>query len=421
MWDEVLTHHSPIWREIESQSETYTTRIDYPKNSLSPWITWPTLHRGIEPADHGARFLGQPLGTCNGEPLWEAVRGRGKSIGIFQSMGAWPAIDPGPNGFFVPDPFGAQDKSYPDRLEAFTRFCQEQVQQNESGNLSGRSLRLLLSAMDDSELTQTFWNTLNEQSGAFEINDLGWAHFKSIFNPKSPPDFSTYFTNSFAGLMHRHWDLLINRGLTAGGEIETDRTVESLEACLRDVLHWRKENPELIVAIASSMGQEQIFPEHEQCLEMRMSQPERLLTLAEIPSHAYEIRSAMIPQIVIDIKERSFRGAIETVISKLRTSTGRQVFTACSQGETLSLTHISPSQAEHDSGWIILGEESPRIPWEEAGFEIYPVKSATAYHIPEGILLLASGSQPKTRPRAAIRLRDVKELLLRRIFDGHVE
>ena len=69
MWDEVLTHHSPVWREIESQSETYTTRIDYPKNSLSPWITWPTLHRGIDPADHGARFLGQPLGTCNGEPL----------------------------------------------------------------------------------------------------------------------------------------------------------------------------------------------------------------------------------------------------------------------------------------------------------------------------------------------------------------
>ncbi len=415
IWDEVLALHSSIWSEVESLSETFTTHVDYPKNNLSPWITWPTLHRGLHPDDHGSRFLGQPPETIRGEPIWETVRAQGKSVGVFQSLGAWPAIDPGPDGFFVPDVFGADDRCFPDRLKGFTHFCKHQVQQNEAESLSGQSLKLLMSALKSSGLTQIFWESLSLKSGTLESNDLSWSHFKSVFNPQRPPEFSTYFTNSLAGLMHRHWDVLVAPDSFEDNRIEQNRTVESLEACLSDVLRWREENPELLVAISSSMGQEQIYPTQEQNLEMRMINPGLLLEFAEIPSSAYEICSAMIPQVVINVKDKTLSQKIESFISGIITSKGRQVFSTDVQGETLSLTHLFPSQAEIDEGWIMFGENPEKVAWEDAGFEIYPVKSPTAYHIPEGILLLMGGNRKQGRSRSTIQLEGVKDLLLRRM------
>src|ERR1700686_2642877 len=41
------------------ESRTYETLAE--DTSLSPWITWPTVHRGVTDEKHGIRSFGQPL------------------------------------------------------------------------------------------------------------------------------------------------------------------------------------------------------------------------------------------------------------------------------------------------------------------------------------------------------------------------
>src|SRR6266851_6960648 len=71
----------PHLRDFFRSSRTYTTR-SADIGELSPWITWPSLHRGINNTEHGIKNLGQDPATFGGKPIWEEYRERGYSIGI---------------------------------------------------------------------------------------------------------------------------------------------------------------------------------------------------------------------------------------------------------------------------------------------------------------------------------------------------
>src|SRR5690348_3138705 len=74
-----------------SLSDQFTT-IAVDTGELSPWVTWPTLHRGMSNERHGVKNLGQDPATFRGKPIWEEIRELGGSIGVCGSMQSWPPL-----------------------------------------------------------------------------------------------------------------------------------------------------------------------------------------------------------------------------------------------------------------------------------------------------------------------------------------
>jgi hypothetical protein len=62
------------------------------RSELSPWITWPTLHRGVTDEWHGILNFGQDQRTVDREypPIWELLARRGVSVGVCGSLHTYP-------------------------------------------------------------------------------------------------------------------------------------------------------------------------------------------------------------------------------------------------------------------------------------------------------------------------------------------
>src|SRR3954452_17783591 len=62
------------------------------KGHLSPWITWPTLHRGVASDQHHIIALGQNVGEVDRlfAPIWKLLAGAGRRVGMFGSLHSYP-------------------------------------------------------------------------------------------------------------------------------------------------------------------------------------------------------------------------------------------------------------------------------------------------------------------------------------------
>ena len=217
----VIDHYSqqkrfPALREFFSKTENYTTETQ-DEGHLSPWITWPTLHRGIPNTQHAIAYLGQDPTTFVGTPIWEEFRLKGLSIGVFGSLQSWPPRDPGDGGFYVPDTFAADETCIPKWVEPFQKFNLRQTQSSRRGFksklISIDSIRLVLSffrlGIRPSTLAEIVWQLFLErfdsQAAArrqvFQCL-ISWDIFRKLFNPTSPPAFSSFFTNNIASVIH---------------------------------------------------------------------------------------------------------------------------------------------------------------------------------------------------------------------------
>ena len=127
---------SNISRFLKQAHQFTTVAVD--TGELSPWVTWPTFHRGISNERHGIKNLGQDPATFKGKPIWEEIREQGGSIGICGSMQSWPPIDPGENGFYIPDTFAHDERCYPSYLDPLQAFNLSQVRLN--GRVVSRAL-----------------------------------------------------------------------------------------------------------------------------------------------------------------------------------------------------------------------------------------------------------------------------------------
>src|ERR1041384_8147474 len=59
---------------------------------LSPWITWPSLHRGVPNSKHYIQNFGQPVDEVDREfpPIWKLLADKGISVGVFGSLHTYP-------------------------------------------------------------------------------------------------------------------------------------------------------------------------------------------------------------------------------------------------------------------------------------------------------------------------------------------
>ena len=108
--------HSALAR-ILPISRSYTS-VAADRGHLSPWTTWPTLHRGVNDEQHMIASFGQDLSEVDREypPIWQLLHDAGVSVGMCGSLHSYPApADIEGYNFYLPDTFASEPTAFPGR------------------------------------------------------------------------------------------------------------------------------------------------------------------------------------------------------------------------------------------------------------------------------------------------------------------
>ena len=198
--------------------ETHTADV----GGLHPWVTWPTLHRGISNVNHEISDLGQDLNKVNIEypSIYNFLPQCDIKVGVFGSLHSYPLPQNLDNySFYVPDTFAAGKECFPNDLSLFQSFNLSMVKRNGRNVSSGIAIRDASRFIMHAKALGLTWPTflklgkqvLNEQfqkdrlvrrrTSQVEISfDL---FYKQLVETK--PDISFFFTNHVASSMHRYW------------------------------------------------------------------------------------------------------------------------------------------------------------------------------------------------------------------------
>lgn len=432
----------PNIKKYFSSSKTFTTyAVD--SGELHPWVTWPTIHRGINNEKHEIKFFGQDVSTFKGIPIWEEFRKKDLSIGICGSLQSWPPINPGKGGFYIPDIFAHDEKCIPSYIEPLQKFGQYMLSKsgrvvNEGAIFNFELLFLLLSlprlgiSMSTliKALTQVVMELLDhtylERRQMYQTI-LMWDVFKSLYKVNNPPIFSTFFTNHLANAMHRYWQNIFPEEFSErysnkpkchyGTMIFALDIVDNL---LKDAMSFCKQNPNITLVFATSMGQDKRELKDHEGYEASIVNVHKLFNLFNIRENDYKVLLAMVPQAACEVVNSEKRKYISEVLKQCHSLSGALLFDVEEMGNSLSITIKTPPRKDIDSDVFNLGNGNSNCSWEEAGIKMHEVEAGTAYHVPEGILAVyGSGIKPDDS-RSVIKTDKVKSFLLDLAFQGAI-
>lgn len=416
-----------------NEATTYTT-MAVDEGELSPWVTWPSLHRGLSNTEHGILNLGQDPGTFKGTPIWEEYRARSLPIGLCGSLQSWPPQDPGTGGFYIPDTFAHDERCIPAYVEPLQRFNLGQVRKNgrvlQSRSFSvAEGIRTMLALPrlgirfgTVAAIVAQLWGERRDQSllarrSIFQTV-LFWDIFKSLFNPKNPPAFSTFFTNHVAGVMHRYWHHTFPEDF--GNKFAADAKPHKatmdfamgyVDRMLKDAFDFQNKNPDLAVVFATSMGQAAVNRDKHEGFEASVPDIAALMRVMGLSEGLYRTLIAMVPQIAVDVDDAAHRAQLLARLTAARTVSGVPLFTVQEIGSSLSITICTPSLADIHAGRFTTSEGTSYA-WAEAGIAMNPVEPGTAYHIPEGILAVRRVGVAGKDARTVVSADRVKTLLM---------
>lgn len=416
------------------------TTVTVDEGELSPWVTWPSFHRGLGSREHGVKNLGQDPRTFSGVPIWEEFRKRGQSIGVCGSMQSWPPKDPGPGGFYIPDTFAHDEQCVPRFVEPFQRFNLDQVRRN--GRVIGKSAgfgsnmsRLLLSLPRLGIRPGTLWaiaaqligermNPARRARRPIFQSILLWDIFRKVYDPRNPPAFATFFSNHVAGVMHRYWHHVFpgDFGSRYRDEKPVHRSTMDFAMALVDrilgvALKMAAANPRLSVVFASSMGQAAVLWENHEGIEASVPDVGALMTACGVPAASYKPLLAMVPQVAVEIPSAGARADLKSVLESAATVSGKGMFRVEEIGDSLSITIRTPSRADAQAGRFLLRRSPAAAPeslgWEAAGIRMNEVEAGTAYHIPEGVMAVYREGGIADDGRGEMKASEAKDFLMR--------
>jgi len=183
---------------------------------LDPWITWVTMHTGVDRSVHGATVLEQDSKTIKAKRSWDYVTDAGKSVGVFGSISAYPPR-PVP-GFMVPGPFAPGSETYPEYLRPVQDLNRRYTQVHNQITEASGPLGMIKEAADVFRLgmTPATAGRIVQQLALERARPhLRWKRvslqplvnydvFASLYR-RYRPDFATWHTNHAAHFMHHYW------------------------------------------------------------------------------------------------------------------------------------------------------------------------------------------------------------------------
>jgi hypothetical protein len=436
-------HPNSAFAKIMELGRHWTT-ITPDEGHLSPWITWPTLHRGVSSADHRIGALGQDVADADRRypPVWSILAGAGRRVGMFGSLHSYP---PPKNldhyEFYVPDTFAAGPEAKPAELAAFQQFNLHMVDRsgrNVSNELPVKhALSFLLRAMPAGVRPATMAKVAR-QVAAERI----WRHrtarrrtiqsllafdlFLAQLQSKKP-DAAFFFTNHVASSMHRYWPAtFIDDYRTTkwsddwvrrfSGEV--DYVMDEADQMLADLIAFAERNPDYIVLVASSMGQAAVDKAERQISTEVLLRDMGKFLGAIGAGGAWQRRRTMEPTYTLAFDEEANADAFMKAIARVKIA-GHAVDHRRLDAHGVEFVLGQPNIMDDDVT-VTIGNRS--VAPDDAGIANVPIEDevgAAAYHIPEGMLLAydpqsnwtaATASEPISSTRIAPTLLELQGL-----------
>ncbi len=378
--------------------------------SLSPWITWPSLHRGVNNERHLLGDFGQSTADADGEypSIWQFLSDSDVPVGVCGSLHSYPLPEhPERYAFYLPDTFAAGSECFPEVLDSFQAFnlamARESARNVDSRIPWSAALRLLASVprlgfkpatmidvarqLIDERLTpprvvrrRTYQSVL-----AFDV----FMHQLV----RTQPAFATFFTNHVASAMHRYWAAAFPEDYA-----ETTHTPEWIRT-YRDEIFWCMdrasdmlgrlrsfvtEHPEYTIWVATSMGQEATVARACET-QLYVTDAQRLMTALGFPQGSWQSRPAMLPQFNVAVAPQDQ----ETLVSNLAKFAidGQPVSCRVSDAGFVSMDFGHPNLADP----VLVTLSNERRSAESIGLtniEIQDKSGTSAYHIPQGCLIV---------------------------------
>ena len=393
--------------KLKLKSKLYKT-LTADVGSLSPWVTWPTMHRGVSNIDHEISDLGQDLEHVNDElpSIFEYLSKMDVKVGVFGSLHSYPLPhNISDYSFYVPDTFAAGNECYPKKLSDFQTFNLSMVRANgrnvskgiavkDAARFIARASSLGLNATTIGKLG---YQIINEQLNKDRLVRRRTSQVEIAFDlfyeqlKQTSPDISFFFTNHVASSMHRYWPTIFPNDYPEGkfdkkwreqwkGEIPHSIKIANFQ--LNKLINFcDQEDMELIVC--SSMGQAAVEDVATVSKQALITNVKKLLRYLNISDDEWEPRLSMAPLVVIKPKSTSVNKKLAHL--KNISINGKNINTfVTSSGDvrlSLKLTEVDNLNIQ-DSGKTI---NSNAI-----GVEIINLQDASgayAYHIPDGILM----------------------------------
>ena len=378
---------------------------------LSPWITWPTLHRGVNNEAHGILHFGQDLAQPDSlyPPIWKLLKDAGIRTGVFGPMHSSPLpADAEGYDFFLPDTFAHTPEAHPASLRTFQNFNLSMARQSprnvsrsiDLSTLAGFLLRAPGLGLRPSTVMALAGQLLDERRASWKSTrrrtyqpvlafDLYMGQLK-----RKKSDFSTFFTNHVASAMHRYWaalfpedfdDLELDERWQQQYRDEISFAMGWTDRFVDRLVRFTDENPEYLLVIASSMGQCAASGKRVDT-QLYLRNPTALLERAGIAPDQWERRPAMDPTVSLYVS--ADRTAAFTSFLETMTIQGKAVKFEKKDGGFFDLVFGHENIDPETDKLCIGGQETS---YESVGLELTIVEDeagSTGYHIPEGILVV---------------------------------
>ena len=338
---------------------------------LDPWVTWVTLHTGVDRSVHGATVLEQDQDTIKAKRTWDYVVEAGKSIGVFGSISAFPPR-PVP-GFMVPGPFAQNDDTYPAYLRPIQGLNRLHTRahnkiEGEMGPLGiiKQGLDLLRFGLRPETCARIAKQLVHERIDKHakwrrsSLQPLVNYDFFAHAYRRYRPDYATFHTNHAAHYMHHYWRSYDDsKFLTKAPPDEKKHYGGAVEYGyeLADELLGRflgLVDPDTVVVLATSMGQQPYvkdnFPKGRYIV--RFKDVRRVLDLWGAKG-VTEIVHVMNPQVNVKIPDATERKRVAELITRVRRQTGNGARTETiyveEVGDILTITPAGMAEGETES------------------------------------------------------------------------
>jgi Type I phosphodiesterase / nucleotide pyrophosphatase len=307
--------------------------VDHPPH-LDPWVTWVTLHTGVDRTVHGATVLEQDATTIKAKRTWHYAAEAGKSVGVFGSISAYPPR-PVP-GFMVPGPFAPSSDTYPpflrptqDLNRKYTQVHGKQAREDsplQMASMAAELFKLGLTADTCATIAAQLvrerfdpnirWRRVSMQP---LVNYDFFAHLYRDYRP----DYATWHTNHAAHYMHHYWraynDESFIKKSTPEEKAKYGGAIEYGYRLCDDLLgrFMQLVDDDTVICFATSMGQKpyvaEMFPDGR--VVVRMKDPKRILDLVGAQGVA-EIVPTMVPQWNVKIPDAKERARVMEMLHK---------------------------------------------------------------------------------------------------------
>ena len=304
----------------------YTTYAQDTK--LSPWITWPTLHRGVTDVHHGIKHIGQNVSEVDTKfpPIWDTLTANGVKCGIFGSLHTYPLPNNTENySFYVPDTFASGSECIPEEISVFQEFNLQMARsspRNVSKSIPVKSALGVLAKIPQlgirvKTMVDTAKQLVSERLEPWKGNRrrsyqsiLAFDLFLKQLKEKQP-DFATFFTNHVASAMHRYWAACFPDDYESLGfsdewldryKNEIDWAMNKFDGFLAELVSFVEEHPEYTLWIATSMGQ---AANHGDPLktQLYLTKVDKFMEFLGIPADGWSRLPAMEPDVGIQVNE----------------------------------------------------------------------------------------------------------------------